>query len=132
MQNALETAARIAEAAGANVTALALPPIMEDAFAAQFTIQDYENFRSLAFEFDRHRDLALPASFLIDAGGDIVKVYQGPINPAILEQDYRNIPQATLAAVVSADEKKLTGDLSAIQFIYRTFVARLKSTLAGG
>jgi len=57
MQNALETAARSAEAAGAKVTALTLPPIMEDAFAAQFTIQDYENFRSLAFEYDRHRDL---------------------------------------------------------------------------
>jgi hypothetical protein len=36
---------------------LTLPPIMEEAFAAQFTIQDYENFRSLAFEYDRHRDL---------------------------------------------------------------------------
>ena len=57
MHNALETAARIAEAAGAKVTELALPPIMEEAFAAQFTIQDYENFRSLAFEYDRHRDL---------------------------------------------------------------------------
>jgi Asp-tRNA(Asn)/Glu-tRNA(Gln) amidotransferase A subunit family amidase len=30
---------------------------MEEAFAVQFTIQDYENFRSLAFEYDRHRDL---------------------------------------------------------------------------
>jgi Asp-tRNA(Asn)/Glu-tRNA(Gln) amidotransferase A subunit family amidase len=30
---------------------------MEEAYAAQFTIQDYENFRSLAFEFDRHREL---------------------------------------------------------------------------
>ncbi len=29
--------------------------------------------------FDRHRDLSLPTSFLIDGKGDIVKVYQGPI-----------------------------------------------------
>jgi Asp-tRNA(Asn)/Glu-tRNA(Gln) amidotransferase A subunit family amidase len=56
MQKAVETAARIAEAAGAKVTELALPPIMEQAYAAQFTIQDYENFRALAFEYDRHRE----------------------------------------------------------------------------
>jgi Asp-tRNA(Asn)/Glu-tRNA(Gln) amidotransferase A subunit family amidase len=56
MQKAVETAARIAAAAGAKVTELVLPPIMEQAFAAQFTIQDYENFRALAFEYDRHRD----------------------------------------------------------------------------
>ena len=31
--------------------------------------------------FDRHRDLTLPTSFLIDAQGDIVKVYQGPVDP---------------------------------------------------
>ncbi len=42
--------------------------------------------------FDRHRDLILPTSFLIDAKGQIVKVYQGPVTPAHLEQDFRNIP----------------------------------------
>ena len=52
--------------------------------------------------FDRHRDLALPASFLIDASGDIVKVYQGPVNPAILEQDYRHIPQTTAERLAKA------------------------------
>jgi tetratricopeptide (TPR) repeat protein len=43
--------------------------------------------------FDRHRDLALPTSFLIDAKGQIVKVYQGPVNPEHVEQDFRHIPQ---------------------------------------
>jgi len=43
--------------------------------------------------FDRHRDLELPTSFLIDAKGQIVKVYQGPIDPEHVEQDFRNIPQ---------------------------------------
>jgi tetratricopeptide (TPR) repeat protein len=43
--------------------------------------------------FDRHRDLTLPTSFLIDANGDIVKVYQGPINPEQVEQDLAHIPQ---------------------------------------
>jgi Asp-tRNA(Asn)/Glu-tRNA(Gln) amidotransferase A subunit family amidase len=56
MQKAVESAARIAQAAGAKVTEVTLPPLMEQAFAAQFTIQDYETFRALAFEYDRHRD----------------------------------------------------------------------------
>src|SRR5579871_770809 len=57
MQKALETAARIAQAAGATVSDVALPKILEDGHAAQFVIQDYETFRALAFEYDRHRDL---------------------------------------------------------------------------
>jgi Asp-tRNA(Asn)/Glu-tRNA(Gln) amidotransferase A subunit family amidase len=57
MQNAVETAARIAQAAGAKVSELTLPPLLKDAYEAQFVIQDYEAFRSLAFEYDRHRDL---------------------------------------------------------------------------
>jgi Asp-tRNA(Asn)/Glu-tRNA(Gln) amidotransferase A subunit family amidase len=56
MQKAVEIAARIAEAAGAKVAELTLPPILEQAYAAQFTVQDYENFRALAFEYDRHRE----------------------------------------------------------------------------
>jgi tetratricopeptide (TPR) repeat protein len=43
--------------------------------------------------FDRHRDLSLPTSFLIDAKGDIVKVYQGPIDPAHVEYDFQHIPR---------------------------------------
>jgi Asp-tRNA(Asn)/Glu-tRNA(Gln) amidotransferase A subunit family amidase len=56
MGNAVETAARIAEAAGAKVTDVTLPTLLEDAWAAQFVIQDYETFRATAFEYDRHRD----------------------------------------------------------------------------
>jgi tetratricopeptide (TPR) repeat protein/peroxiredoxin len=43
--------------------------------------------------FDRHRDLCLPTSFLIDANGDIVKVYRGPLNPEQVERDIRGIPK---------------------------------------
>ena len=57
MSNAVETAARIVEAAGAKVEDVTLPPIVEEAWAAQFAIQDYETFRSTAFEYDRHRDM---------------------------------------------------------------------------
>ena len=56
MGNALESAAGIAEAAGAKVTDVTLPPLVEDAWSAQFVIQDYETFLSTAFEYDRHRD----------------------------------------------------------------------------
>ena len=57
MANAVETAARIAQAAGAKVTDVTLPPLLEDAYEAQFTIQDYEAFRALAYEYDHHRDM---------------------------------------------------------------------------
>ena len=43
--------------------------------------------------FDRHRNLTIPTSFLIDAKGDIVKIFQGPADPAHVEQDFRSIPQ---------------------------------------
>ena len=52
--------------------------------------------------FDRHRDLSLPTSFLIDAKGDIVKVYQGPVNAERVEQDFRNIPQIPAERLVKA------------------------------
>jgi Asp-tRNA(Asn)/Glu-tRNA(Gln) amidotransferase A subunit family amidase len=56
MQQAVETAARLAAVAGAKIAELTLPPLLEDAYEAQFTIQDYETFRALAFEYDRHRE----------------------------------------------------------------------------
>jgi len=56
MQQAVETAAQLAQAAGASVAELRLAQIVEDAYEAQFTIQDYENIRALAFEYERHRD----------------------------------------------------------------------------
>lgn len=43
--------------------------------------------------FDRHRDLVLPTSFLIDTQGDVVKVYQGAIDPAHVEQDLQHMPR---------------------------------------
>ena len=44
--------------------------------------------------FDRHRDLALPTSFLIDAKGDIVKVYQGPVDLEHVAYDFQHIPRS--------------------------------------
>lgn len=51
--------------------------------------------------FDRHRDLVLPASFLIDARGNIVKVYQGPLPPGV-EKDFSRIPQTREQRLSSA------------------------------
>jgi tetratricopeptide (TPR) repeat protein len=43
--------------------------------------------------YDRHRDLTLPTSFLVDEKGEIVKVYQGAIDPAHIDGDFSQIPQ---------------------------------------
>jgi tetratricopeptide (TPR) repeat protein len=44
--------------------------------------------------FDRHRDLSLPTSFLIDSNGNIVKVYQGALILEHVEHDFQHIPRA--------------------------------------
>ena len=44
--------------------------------------------------FDRRRDLALPTSFLIDADGMIVKIYQGPTSPDRLLTDLKSVPRS--------------------------------------
>ena len=43
--------------------------------------------------FDRHRDMSIPISFLIDPAGNIVKLYQGATLPEHFETDFRSIPQ---------------------------------------
>jgi tetratricopeptide (TPR) repeat protein/peroxiredoxin len=52
--------------------------------------------------FDRHRDLTLPTSFLIDGNGDIVKVYQGAATPQRVEEDSRQIPTTPVARMAKA------------------------------
>jgi Asp-tRNA(Asn)/Glu-tRNA(Gln) amidotransferase A subunit family amidase len=72
MQRALEQAARAAERAGAAVIDVALPAIMAEAFDAHPTVQDYEAFRALAFEYDHHRDRLGPLSrALLDDAANI-------------------------------------------------------------
>ena len=48
-------------------------------------------YRSL---FDRHRDLALPTSLLIDEQGDIIKIYRGSLNPDRVAQDLHQRPRS--------------------------------------
>jgi tetratricopeptide (TPR) repeat protein len=56
-------------------------------------------FRSL---FDRHRDLSLPTSFLIDEAGDIVKIYQRIIENERFGEDFKNIPRTDQERVAKA------------------------------
>lgn len=56
-------------------------------------------YRSL---FDRHRDLSLPTSFLIDAQGAIVKIYQGSVPADRFEKDFRTIPQTAADRLAKA------------------------------
>jgi Asp-tRNA(Asn)/Glu-tRNA(Gln) amidotransferase A subunit family amidase len=68
MRGAVETAAQAAARAGAAVEDLELPAIIDDAWRAHPTIQDYEAYRAFAFEYDNHRDrLAPPTRDLLDA-----------------------------------------------------------------
>jgi Asp-tRNA(Asn)/Glu-tRNA(Gln) amidotransferase A subunit family amidase len=60
MQGALDAAAKAAQAAGARVSELTWPALLTDAFRAHATIQDYEAFRTLAYEYDGHRDALSP------------------------------------------------------------------------
>jgi Asp-tRNA(Asn)/Glu-tRNA(Gln) amidotransferase A subunit family amidase len=72
MHGAVEAAAGAAQEAGATVTERTLPPILQEAHRAQFTIQDYEAFRALAFEYDRHRDeIARPLREQLDRAAAI-------------------------------------------------------------
>jgi len=56
-------------------------------------------FRNL---FDRHRDLALPTSFLIDKRGAIVKVYQGAVPVNRIDADFHAIPQTDAERLAKA------------------------------
>ena len=52
--------------------------------------------------FDRHRDLDLPTSFLINDRGEIVKVYQGAVIPEHIENDFRHIPRTVAERMAMA------------------------------
>ncbi|HEY8384377.1 MAG TPA: amidase [Microvirga sp.] len=57
---ALETAARAAERAGATVRSLALPALLADAFRIHPILQDFEARQALAWEMDHHRETMPP------------------------------------------------------------------------
>src|SRR5215471_14363599 len=72
MRGAVEKTARAAEAAGAKVTDVDMPQILQDAWDAHGTVQDYEAYRALAWEYDNHRDDLGPLlRGLLDAAASI-------------------------------------------------------------
>jgi Asp-tRNA(Asn)/Glu-tRNA(Gln) amidotransferase A subunit family amidase len=72
MREAVETAARAAQQAGAVVDEFTLPDLLEDAWRAHPTIQDYEAYRAFAFEYDSNRErIAAPTRELLDAAAAI-------------------------------------------------------------
>jgi tetratricopeptide (TPR) repeat protein len=44
--------------------------------------------------FDRHRDMTVPLSFLMDPQGNIVKIYQNSVSMQQFEADFRSIPRS--------------------------------------
>jgi len=56
-------------------------------------------FRQL---FDRHRDMPLPTSFLLDEQGEIIKVYQGSLNADQISRDFLQIPRSTTERLAKA------------------------------
>jgi len=57
---ALDFAIRAAEAQGAQFVPVEAPAALAEAYAIHATIQDYEVHRTLAWEYDNHRDLLPP------------------------------------------------------------------------
>jgi Flp pilus assembly protein TadD/peroxiredoxin len=56
--------------------------------------QDVTGVYNLVYRYmlDRHRDLPLPTSFLLDHDGNIVKLYQGLLQPDTLVEDIASAP----------------------------------------
>ena len=54
------------------------------------------------YAFDRHRDLSLPTSLLIDADGNIAKFYQGTFHADRVLEDFETIPHGPRERVARA------------------------------
>jgi Flp pilus assembly protein TadD/peroxiredoxin len=63
-------------------------------FPILFATQDVAGIYNIVYRylFDRRRDLPLPCSFLLDANGMIVKVYQGVLRPENAAADMKSLP----------------------------------------
>ena len=73
-------------------------------FPILFATQDLAGVYNITYRylFDRRRDLAIPSSFLIDADGMIVKVYQGVVNPDRVAADLKSMPRTAADRVPKA------------------------------
>lgn len=73
-------------------------------FSVLLASEDVAAIYNLLFRylFDRHRDLEIPTSFLVDEEGSIVKVYQGPADPRHVAEDFRQIPRTARERLAKA------------------------------
>ena len=64
------------------------------AFPVLFSTEEFVGIYDIIYRhlFDRHRDLGIPTSFLLDREGMIIKVYQGPVSHAQLLEDVKSVP----------------------------------------
>ncbi len=73
-------------------------------FAVVFATPEVAGIYNIFYRylFDRHRNLPIPASFLLDKDGRIIKVYQGAIDPQHLLNDARSAPTTAAERVSKA------------------------------
>jgi tetratricopeptide (TPR) repeat protein len=73
-------------------------------FPILLATQDVAGIYNIVYRylFDRRRDLGLPTSFLVNADGMIVKVYQGPVNPDLIAEDVKSMPGTAAARMKKA------------------------------
>src|SRR6185437_11191423 len=80
-------------------------------FPVLFSTEEVAGIYNIIYRylFDRRRDLAVLTSFLLDAEGMIIKVYQGPIDPEHIMNDVKTAP--TTAAERSSRAVPFEGKL---------------------
>jgi tetratricopeptide (TPR) repeat protein len=93
-RNRLELLAVNVDAAGDAGVARSFAAAGKFSFPVLFATQDAAGVYNIIYRylFDRRRDLAIPAAFLIDGDGMIVKLYQGPIQLPHLLADLKAVP----------------------------------------
>ncbi len=73
-------------------------------FPALFSTPEIAGIYNIIYHhlFDRRRNLAIPTSFLLDAEGMIVRVYQGPLDATQLIADAGSVPRTANARMLKA------------------------------
>jgi len=90
----LEILAINVDSAGDTGAARSLAAQAGSSFPILFATEEVAGVYNIVYRylFDRRRDLPIPASFLLDRDGRIVKIYQGPLDVQHLLEDTRQIP----------------------------------------
>lgn len=92
------------DAAGTGASSALPPSYGHYSFSVAQGSQDIVAVYNILYRrlFDRHRDMSVPISFLIDSAANVVKVYQGPLAVANLAADFQNIPRSNAERLAKA------------------------------